>query len=283
MIPVVATVLVICSAANLEGSCGAWPNRVLRSMPLVALGTMAYALYLWHWPLLIFWLTHSDEDRAGLTDGVVVIILAVALAYPDPAAGRAFAARGPAAGSARSRAGVGVGVDERAAGRRDRGGPRRDGVAAVHEHHPRQRGGSAEPLVGGLSGARALVDGLRAPMLPVRPTVLEASDDLPASIVDECISDFGNAALIKCTYGDPRAERTIAVAGGSHSEHWLTALNRIGQRHGFRVVTYLKMGCPLNTDEVPRVSVSNNPTRVVGSGLGRRWPPWWRTDPTSCS
>lgn len=259
LIPVVATVLVICSAANLEGSAGAWPNRALRSVPLVALGTMAYALYLWHWPLLIFWLTHSDEERAGLTDGVVVIILAVALAYLTQrlverslraAPPRARHGRAPVLALVWTSVLLAVAIVVAL------------GATGWRQYTNTIRANGADLL--NLSsvdypGARALVDGLRAPTLPVRPTVLEASDDLPASIVDECISDFGNAALIKCTYGDPRAERTIAVAGGSHSEHWLTALNRIGQRHGFRVVTYLKMGCPLNTDELPRVSVSNNP------------------------
>ena len=47
------------------------------------------------------------------------------------------------------------------------------------------------------------------------PTVLEAKDDVPKSTSDGCISDFDNAGVINCTYGDPSATRTIALAGGS--------------------------------------------------------------------
>jgi peptidoglycan/LPS O-acetylase OafA/YrhL len=245
LIPVVATILIICSAANLSDANGfPWPSRVLSATPLVTLGAMGYALYLWHWPVLILWLTRTERDDAGLTDGVLVVALSVALAYlTHRVVERSL------------RPTLAWGVVLLAV------------VVAVSSMGWRQytntiRANGAELL--NLSsvdypGARALVEGLRVPKLPIRPSVLEAADDLPASIVDGCISDFGNATVIKCTYGNSRSERSIALVGGSHSEHWLAALNTLGLRHGFKVVTYLKMGCPLNTDEIPRVSVSNDP------------------------
>ena len=53
------------------------------------------------------------------------------------------------------------------------------------------------------------------------------------------------------------ATRTIALAGGSHAEHWLPALDLLGRVHHFKVVTYLKMGCPLSTEEVPLIMGNN--------------------------
>ncbi len=106
-------------------------------------------------------------------------------------------------------------------------------------------------------GARALTEHVRVPALPMRPTVLEVKDDLPASTRDGCISDFVNPAVVVCTYGDVAADRTIALAGGSHAEHWLPALDLLGQMHHFKVVTYLKMGCPLSTEEVPLIMGNN--------------------------
>lgn len=258
LIPVVATVLIICSAANLNQADGfPWPSRVLSATSLVALGTMAYALYLWHWPVLIFWLTHTENDSVGLTDGTLIVVVSTALAYlthrcverPLRAA-PLVVGRSHAPAMALTWVIILLTVAVAA------------GSVGWRQYTNTIRANGAELL--NLSavdypGGRALVEGLRVPKLPMRPTVLEASDDLPATIVDGCISDFGNSAVIKCAYGNSRAARTIALVGGSHSEHWLTALNKLGQRHGFKVVTYLKMGCPLNTDELPRVSVSNDP------------------------
>ena len=108
-------------------------------------------------------------------------------------------------------------------------------------------------------GARALLDHVKLAQLPMRPTVLEAGNDLPETTTDGCISDFGNAALITCTYGDKNAPRTIALAGGSHAEHWITALDLLGRQRQFKVVTYLKMGCPLSTELVPLMPGSLTP------------------------
>ena len=130
------------------------------------------------------------------------------------------------------------------------------------EHVTVQRANGKE--LSGLSsrdypGARALINHAKVPKLPMRPTVLEAKKDLPVSTNDGCISDFDSAEVINCTYGDKAATRTIALAGGSHAEHWITALDLLGRLHHFKVVTYLKMGCPLTTEKKPLVMGDNRP------------------------
>lgn len=272
LVPVGAAVLLILAAANRQSHPSTrdrlpLPNRLLAAAPLVALGAMAYSLYLWHWPLLIFWLAYSGDARAGFLPGTVILLVSGVLAYlttryvEEPLRyRRGAAAPAPVAVPWRTRLRrptMALGTTLALLG-----------VALTatsftwREHVIVQRANGKELL--GLSsaeypGARALLNHARVPNLPMRPTVLEAKDDVPKSTSDGCISDFDNAGVINCTYGDPSATRTIALAGGSHAEHWITALDALGQKRHFKVVTYLKMGCPLTTEQTPLVMGDNRP------------------------
>lgn len=268
LVPVGATVLLILAAGNRASPADRMPlaNRLLATRPLVRLGSMAYALYLWHWPLLIFWLALTGGTHAQFYDGLVILLLSGALAYltmrfvEEPL-----------------RYGRRAAVFSDSTSRRDRlrrptvvGGTVIALLAVVltttsfawRAHVAGERANGTE-LAGlpadSYPGARALLDGVRVPQLPFRPTVLEAQDDVPESTSDGCISDFDNVGIINCTYGDLSATRTIALAGGSHAEHWITALDILGKEHHFKVVTYLKMGCPLTTEPKPLVMGDNRP------------------------
>jgi peptidoglycan/LPS O-acetylase OafA/YrhL len=276
LVPVGATMLFILSAANrvadphLKDSATnrmPAPNRLLATAPFVSLGAMAYSLYLWHWPLLIFWLAYTGETRADFLTGAGVLLVSGVLAWlttkyvEDPLRYRAAAAR-PAPvivpmstrwrrptivlGSVVTLLGVALTATS----------------FTWREHVTVQRANGKE--LAGLSsrdypGARALLNHAKVPKLPMRPTVLEAKDDIPESTTEHCISDFDDVTVINCTYGDKSATRTIALAGGSHAEHWITALDVLGRTHGFKVVTYLKMGCPLTTEQNPLVMGDNRP------------------------
>ena len=272
LVPVGGAVLVILAGANLSGGAAAGgrlplPNRMLASKGLRTLGDMAYSLYLWHWPLLIFWLVYSGESHAGFTDGLAIMAVSLLLAYMT----MRFIERPLRQRSAQAAMRAG-GVGWRSLLRRGTivGGTAVAllGVALTatsftwREHVAEQRATGTELSAlapADYPGARALVDQARVPQLPFRPTVLEAEDDLPESTSDGCISDFDNAGIINCSYGDLEATRTVALAGGSHAEHWITALDILGKAHNFKVVTYLKMGCPLTTEQKPLVMGDNRP------------------------
>ena len=273
LVPVGATVLMILAAANRTSTGGRLPlpNRLLAAAPLVTLGSMAYSLYLWHWPLLIFWLAYTGGAHAQFFDGLVILLISGALAYltmrfvEEPLRSRRTALdTAPAVPSSsrswRSRlrrptivsgtAVILLGVTLTA-------------TSFTWREHVAVERASGKELIDlsrtDYPGARALIDHARVPQLPFRPTVLEATEDVPESTNDGCISDFDNVGIINCSYGDPSATRTIALAGGSHAEHWITALDILGRQHHFKVVTYLKMGCPLTTEQMPLVMGDNRP------------------------
>src|SRR5215207_9275244 len=95
LVPVGATILFILSAANRladphtaadarskkHGGRLPAPNRLLATAPFVSLGAMAYSLYLWHWPLLIFWLSYTGHSRATFLEGAGVLAVSGVLAW----------------------------------------------------------------------------------------------------------------------------------------------------------------------------------------------------------
>jgi peptidoglycan/LPS O-acetylase OafA/YrhL len=273
LVPVGATMLMILAGANLHGDSSTGgrmplPNRLLATRPLVELGAIAYSLYLWHWPLLIFWLSYTGHKHVNFVEGAAVLLVSGVLAYlttrlvEDPLRYRApqgseptIAAAVPWSSRLRPTMALGslvvvLGVTLTATS------------FTWRQHVTVLRAAGKELSVlnpQDYPGARALTEQVRVPSLPMRPSVLEVKNDLPASTPDGCISDFVNPAVVNCVYGDLAATRTIALAGGSHAEHWLPALDLLGHVHHFKVVTYLKMGCPLSTEQVPLIMGNNAP------------------------
>jgi peptidoglycan/LPS O-acetylase OafA/YrhL len=73
VLPVFGTALII-AAGPLS-----WVNRVLSLRPLVFLGGISYPLYLWHWPIIVFYrMIHYADSAAGT---LVPIVAAVLLAW----------------------------------------------------------------------------------------------------------------------------------------------------------------------------------------------------------
>jgi peptidoglycan/LPS O-acetylase OafA/YrhL len=271
LVPVGAAVLFILAGANrADGVELPLPNRLMATRPLVRLGEMAYALYLWHWPLLIFWLAYTGHAHANVVEGTAVLLISGVLAYltnryvEEPLRQRKSAGtdRGTTVAAAPWRTrlrrptmvlGSVVGLL----------GVTLTATAFTWREHVSVERASGKELSGLSStdypGARALIRHLRVPTLRMRPTVLEAQTDYPPSTRDGCISDFKNTDVLKCSYGDKQATRTIALAGGSHAEHWLTALDILGHRYHFKITTYLKMGCALSTEKMPLVMGNNDP------------------------
>ncbi|MEV6768083.1 acyltransferase family protein [Nocardia sp. NPDC051030] len=273
LIPVTATVALILAGAGRDTVGQPAVNRLLASGPIVTLGSFAYALYLWHWPILIFYLGERHQRDAGALGGLVIILVSLVLAYgthrfvEEPLRLRATPTT-----PARTRMLAGVAVST-------------VGVLLLGSTLAWQWSNSAKAhAVGELDpakypGALALTEGALVPRAPMRPTVEEAPADIAYPTRDGCISDFDTRAVVTCVYGDVDAHRTIAVVGNSHAEHWIPALQILGEQYRFRIVVYLKMGCPLTVAEEPMYKGQNNPdckdwSADVIDRLGAERPDW---------
>ncbi|SNY80982.1 Peptidoglycan/LPS O-acetylase OafA/YrhL, contains acyltransferase and SGNH-hydrolase domains [Nocardia amikacinitolerans] len=245
LIPVGAAVALILSGAGLPTAAQPLPNRLLAAAPMVRLGELAYALYLWHWPILIFVLAERGTPTAGIEGGLAVLAASCTLAYlthrfvEEPLRTGAVTRRA----DYRRRAGrtvavVGATLLAVAVG-----------AQVVTRMLPPQPVAHLDPTR--YPGAEALAAGAAVPRAKMRPTVFEAPADAAYPSRDKCIADWDTRDVITCTYGDADAERTIAVVGSSHAEHWVPALDVLAREHGFRITVYLKMGCPLTVAAEP--------------------------------
>jgi peptidoglycan/LPS O-acetylase OafA/YrhL len=75
--PMVSAALVLVAGAT-NSKIGA--DRILASRPLIYLGNISYSLYLWHWPILLFYLVVRAQAEVGWRGGAVVIAASLVLA-----------------------------------------------------------------------------------------------------------------------------------------------------------------------------------------------------------
>lgn len=246
--PVLCTVAVIVSGT---ASTRFGPAAVLSSRPLTALSPDAYALYLVHWPILVFWMVVSQTDRVGLVSGLVIIALSLVAArllsrgVERPLRGpslptRASALRGAAlvAASVVLVAGVTGGwrwVEQSRA--------EQYATAAADADYP---GASQVEL----SFEIASTD---APLLPA-PTGL---DDEWAAVGPACAGRLAPTATVlegTCNQSPDAEEASmrILVIGDSHAQQLAAPLIALSEARDLAVITLLQGGCTAGVLEESR-------------------------------
>jgi len=62
---------------------------------------------------------------------------------------------------------------------------------------------------------------------------------------DSCASGpGGSAAPTACAFGDSSAKQTVVLYGDSFALQWVPALSELGQADHFKLVVYVRIGCP---------------------------------------
>jgi peptidoglycan/LPS O-acetylase OafA/YrhL len=130
-------------------------------------------------------------------------------------------------------------------------------LVQVHTAGPTLVAGADSPEDDDYPGPRAFLEDAPVPDgVDVRPAAVWNEETmLPEISLDGCLVGVEGEDLIlthdegesdvPCAYGDTTSERTMYLAGGSHSEHFIPALDIIGEEQGIRVIPMVKMGCVL--------------------------------------
>ncbi len=230
--PVLGAVLVLLAGDSRGAQARGSATRLLASRPLVALGGVSYALYLWHWPLLIWARTRTMDGSVSLHLSLLVVAASFALAFAttrlfdQPVRARLTALLPPARL-------VWLGASSIAL------------VALTAFALAQTTDASLRGTVG--EDRTAVVTNLAS-----------AREDFPQPYLDGCVQQLGEGALIECAYGAVGSDVTVMLAGGSHAAHWFPALEVLAEQRGWRLVVAAKDACRFTS--VPAEQSLGGPT-----------------------
>jgi peptidoglycan/LPS O-acetylase OafA/YrhL len=271
-IPVAATVLVL--VAGGDGAAHWSPALLLDVPPLQWIGRHSYAIYLWHWPILV--LAEAQWGPLGFIGKSLCVLLALglsALSYQfveNPIRHSGWVIERPRRGlllgatlclSTLAVAAVSIAAVPRLDTGADAAAPSLGGAAshagpgatnAVGDSLP--AAASTTSLPAGATKLDRLVaemqplleKGLRAQVVPgnIKPPLRFAADDKARLYNDGCVNQGGDDHLADCRYGNLQSPTTIVLYGDSHAAHWFPAMEKVAADHHVQLVVFTKGGCP---------------------------------------
>lgn len=220
------------------------PTRLLRPPPVQFMGGISYAVYLWHWPLLVFAPFAVGSAGTGVKLGAVALTLGIAWlttrAIEDPIrTGGWLAARRPARTFAWALGATallwGVVLEARS---------QIDGEIRDAEQATAQLLASRPPCFGAAARDRARPCENRRLRGVVAPTPIEAVDETNAP----CTEIRRRGVISVCGFGaaPDRARATVALLGDSHAAAWRAALQVVARDQRWRGLSITRTSCPFS-------------------------------------
>jgi peptidoglycan/LPS O-acetylase OafA/YrhL len=238
LVPTLGAGLIIAAGCASQSTITA---RLLSIRPMVWIGGLSYAIYLWHWPLITLAKVARPDVRIRylIVIGVVSILLAWLTKHlvEDPIRFHpglsAKASRGLLFGLATMLVTALAGTAIWATA------PRLDREAGVE---------GATSLVADPSAAdwtvRQDASQVYTTSGKVTPDPAVAPEDIPKYYDDDCQVPAGETDVdTSCTYGAQDGDKTVAMLGDSKMGQWFPAVMGIADQENWRVNLYLKSAC----------------------------------------
>lgn len=239
--PLAAAAFVIL-AGQTQSTAGV--DYILSSKVWAYLGRSSYSLYLWHWPILVIYLTYFDLERVDFLTGlgiiVVSLILALATTYLIERPIRS--AKGIDASTWRSLGVIGACVALVA-------GPAIYGQISINQRISQVQAQG----VGDNPGARVLSENWIGDINP-NALIKPAAEELPnqfASLEGSCTGEFAPSDPLlqeRCAQTAPYGPDApvILFIGDSHAEQWMPAFQTVAEQNQANQVALLLGACPFS-------------------------------------
>lgn len=221
-------------------------GRWLATAPMQYVGAISYSLYLWHWPVVVFYPSVTGRQVDTLQDGVLVVVVSVLCAHlcrelieerfrrSRPL--EVFRPYAIAGALALSIAAVSLLISMEAENRTQTA---LGEMVATSEH----------------AGAMSIAHG--------QPGELESGDFIPSADVARldrgvaydhdgrtvCVATVRSEEVASCDYGDVGGTERVVIVGDSHAVHWLPAMKIIAESANWHVSGITKSNCVF-TDEL---------------------------------
>nr|WP_281070293.1 acyltransferase family protein [Paeniglutamicibacter kerguelensis] len=230
----------LAAAAVILAPASPWGVQRLLALPALGwLGNISYALYLWHWPVMVFFLVESGSQDISLGAGLGLMLVSLLLAWATTRIVESPLRSWQWLSAKRRRAGLGIAVllslvlvplngwQHQVSAEESRA------AAQVPYDNP---------------GAEALLPGFDQAPDPQAVTIPLTSklDEQWSNFGDDCTGEWvpDGEVIQYCQQGGaPDATKTIMVVGDSHAQHWSGAIDVMAQKQGWRWILLTKPSC----------------------------------------
>jgi peptidoglycan/LPS O-acetylase OafA/YrhL len=209
------------------------PHRLMSARPMVFIGGISYSLYLWHWPLIVFYTAQSGRAVNALS-GAAIVLVAIVLSWLTKVwvedkvrTASLLSGHGWRSVSTALAAVVPVVL-----------------VSLFIASEPGPWNGHLGPDYPGAAALASKVTRSKVTPAPVVPP--PAQIKLPTYWQQGCLLGNSTNTPKECVYGDTvHPMLTVALVGDSIAGDWFTPLQQIAVQRHWKLVTVLHAICPL--------------------------------------
>lgn len=234
LVPISGVLLIIIATDN---SPKYGVQRFLTLKPLMYLGGLTYGIYLWHWPLLVFYQHYADTVRLTLFEGILLLLVTLGLSLFSTRVVEA-SVRPLSIKAHKNKVvviltvslavtlAIGFGVNKKIEATQAKSLQ----ITRNMEDYP---------------GAIAKFYGIEPKQVDeYLPSEIDLVKDFPTFYqYKECLGK-DSTEVKKCSFGKQENPKyVVAMVGGSHSVHWFPALEILAEELDFRIDSYNHDGC----------------------------------------